>query len=258
MFFGRHELRGSWSRYVVCRSYEATKYNGRVLSGSEAVSAIAELLRDLTQQQVRALYAELTNSFDLTRVSNDEVRRWFSRELGDGAHGSRVTGLALVEVPMFGRLGHSGDPASAWGGAANEPERLVRAIEAARGKGDLVHAGDRFRLVVVSRAVQMPGRDGYEALGAPEAQGLLQAMAKDARLSESVRQLLEKAVDLIATAQNGQPGEQLVLIRRHRSSAPAAERAEPPMTPAQFARALKPKEPTHFVVVEVADKRVSL
>jgi hypothetical protein len=111
MFFGRHELRGSWSRYEVCRGYEASKYDGRVLSRFEAESVIAELLRDRVQQQVRALYADLTSSFDLRRVSNDEVRRWFSHELGDGAYGSRVAGLVLVEVPMFGRLGHRGEPA---------------------------------------------------------------------------------------------------------------------------------------------------
>jgi hypothetical protein len=127
-------------------------------------------------------------------------------------------------------------------------------MEAARGKGELVHAGDSFRLVVVSRVGLMPGRDGYEALGAPEAQGLLQAMAKDARLSESVRQLLQKAVALLATGQNGQSREQLVLLRRYRSTGSAADRAEPPMTPAQLAKALKPKQRTYIIVEIYSDE----
>jgi hypothetical protein len=246
MFLDRHVLRGRWWRYVVCRSYQASQCDGRVLSGFEAVSVIVELLHGRNESQVRVLYADLTNSFNISRVSNDEVQRWFSRELRDGVHG--VTGLVLVEVPMFGRLGHSGEPASVRGGSASEAERLVRAMDAARGRSDLEHEGNYFRLAVVARAAQMPGRDSYEALGAPEAQRLLLAMAENVRRPDSVCELLKKAAVLVAPGQSGQSKEQLVLLRRYRSTGLAAERAEPPMTPPQYAKALKPRS---YIIVEV-------
>jgi hypothetical protein len=103
MFLDRHVLRGSWWRYVVCRSYEA--HGGRVLSGSEAVSVIVELRRNRDEQQVRALYADLTNSFNISRVSNDEVQRWFSYELGGSVLGAGGGRVFLVNAPGRGSWG---------------------------------------------------------------------------------------------------------------------------------------------------------
>jgi hypothetical protein len=64
-------LRGPWFRYAVFKSYEA-RCEGRVLTGSEALRVIEDLLRGGDPHQVRALYARHSGYIDMRRVSNDD------------------------------------------------------------------------------------------------------------------------------------------------------------------------------------------
>jgi hypothetical protein len=242
-------LIGRWFRYAVLKGYEP-RCEGRVLTGSEALRVIEDLLRDRAPHQVRDLYARHSGYIDMRRVSNDEVRRWFSYELAGSVHHGGNPRLVLVEVPMFGRLQPRGQTSSARTGAAGEAERLVSALDVLPSRGELVHDGDHYRLAIVARAAQMPGRDSYEALSSSEAQRLLQAMAANTRLPESVRDVLTKAVALLASAPSEGAQGQLVLLRRFRATGASTERAEPPITPAQFAKARQPKERT-YIIVEV-------
>lgn len=253
MFSGRHELRCAWKRYLVCRSSDGSAYDGRVLQGYEAKGVITALLATPDAQQVRALYADLSASFDLRRVSDGEVGRWFSHELADSPSGSRVGGIVLVEVPLFGRVERRAQQPAFERAAVSEAERLVRALDDARGKGDLIHDGGDFRLVIGAGPRQMPGRERYQALGAPEAQRLLQTMAENTRRPESVRALLEKAAALVSAGQNGPSNEQLVLLRRAPFTGPAAQPAEPP-PPARSPRARKPKQRSYIVVEIYSDQ----
>lgn len=239
----RNEIWARGSRFVVCRSSEVSQRDGRVLSGHEAEGLIAELLRGADAAQVRELYFELSQSLPMSHVSNPAVLLWFSHQLGGSAIGAGSPRLCLVQLTWNVRRADVSNKQ-----ARSEAEHLVHALETAQAKKDLEHRGHHFRLMLVADARAGKERAGYETLGAPEAQRLLEAMATDTRLSEPVRELLRKAGGLAGTRQNGQSEGPLLLLRRRRPIGHLAARTEPPTVPAQGVKARAPKERSYIVV----------
>jgi hypothetical protein len=171
--------------------------------------------RDGDMLRVRSFAAEACLVDDLWRVCDRDLRELVLRRIDRGD----LVALSLDSEPP-------GEPVAA------ERRRLADDIDSALAGRELWLGGGTYTLILGADLARLPDRRSFVALPRPEAARLL--LAKQPRMADTLRALLERARELLAETGPVPAPDRFVLLRRAQRVARSVRVDEPALTPSQL------------------------
>lgn len=235
------------ARYLLCRVSSPRAVTGQVVSRSHAVRLVSQALRGANPGAVRNAYGQLNRVCVSPSVSLDDIRIWFTHQLGGDSALMPRPQLVLVRVDTLGaRSGETAAQPSARRRAALE---ILRDI-AAQPQRDFAYHGRSYRLASAQDQARLPNRELFEVADATTAYEVLAALSQEGL--QPWGDLLRDAAPLVVRSELGEP-EELVLLQRFRSFV-LAQDAAPPVTPS----ALRKARETDWIEIILVDDEGSV